>query len=231
MTPYYEQDGVSIYHGDCREVLPRLEPAALLIADIPYGEVNRDSQGLRSFDKGDADVTTFPVSEAVPLFAKASTGSVYVWCGTEQVSDLRRGFVSLGMTTRLCVWEKSDPSPVNGEHLWLSAVEACVFARHGKAAFNEHCKAPVFRGPVDREVLSHPTPKPLWLMTRLILASSNCGDVVVDPCCGSGTTLRAAKDMGRRAIGIDVREDYCEIAANRLRQGVLFPAAPTPEVA
>lgn len=74
----------------------------------------------------------------------------------------------------------------------------------------------------------HPVAFPEELPARCIGAASNHGDVVLDPFMGSGTTLRAAKDMGRRAIGIEIEEKYCEIAANRMGQEVLFPAGETP---
>ena len=222
VKPYYldERSGIAIVCGDCREIMPSLK-ADVVVTDPPYGEVNRCDSGLRSLDKGSADVETVPIewlAEKLPLIAS----TVYVFCGTEQVSALRAGFVDSGMTTRLCIWEKTNPSPMNGQHLWLSSVEACVFGRHAGATFNEYCVSPVFRGPSrTEEGNGHPTAKPEWLFAKLIRASSNEGDTILDPFMGSGTTLRAAKDLGRRAIGIEIEEKYCEIAARRLAQEVL----------
>jgi site-specific DNA-methyltransferase (adenine-specific) len=231
VKPYYDQDGITIYHADCREMLPALSRVvSLSIADVPYGVVDRESGGLRELDKGDADVETFDVQWLTEQLIRCTCGSIYVWCGTEQVSGIRSQMVTAGLTTRLCVWEKTDPSPMNGEHFWLSALEACVFGRKAKAIFNEFCKSPRFTGPSERNIPDHPTPKPEWLMNRLICASSAPGDLVLDPCCGSGTTLVSAKLTGRRAIGIERNERYCEIAANRLAQGVLFGAGDKPKV-
>jgi site-specific DNA-methyltransferase (adenine-specific) len=109
---------------------------------------------------------------------------------------------------------------MNGEHLWLSALELCVFARKSGAYFGLHCQPPVWKGPIARGV-DHPTPKPEWLMRQLIESSSRPADTVMDPYMGSGTTLVAAKALGRRAIGIELEERYCEIAAKRLQQSVL----------
>ena len=75
--------------------------------------------------------------------------------------------------------------------------------------------------PSERGAFSHPTVKPLTLMTKLLNLGSQAGDLVIDPFCGTGSTLRAAKDLGRKAIGIEIEEKYCEIAAKRLAQKVL----------
>lgn len=216
MTPYYSDDWVTIYHGDCREFLPNLT-ADLLLTDAPYGEVNRTSQGLRNLDKGNADVELFPTHDIVSLL---SCTSAYVWCGTEQVSGIRKAFVEAGWTTRLCVWEKSNPSPMNGEHLWLSSLEVAVFARRKGAVFNGFCESPVFRGS-SAQAEGHPTTKPKWLMSTLLAHSSNPNQTVLDPYMGSGSTLRAAKDANRKAIGIEIEERYCEVAARRMAQEVL----------
>lgn len=220
IKPYYDKDGITIFHGDCRAILPTLGKADLILADIPYGEVNRDSGGLRNLDKGVADVETFPLEWAAGESSRLGETS-YIWCGTEQVSVLREVFVGQGKTTRVGVWEKTNPSPMNGQFMWLSSIELCVFARSSKAYFNEFCQSPIWRGPTEAKQV-HPTQKPLWLFRRLIRASCKPEGSVIDFTMGSGTTLVAAKLEGRKAIGIEVEERYCEIAANRLKQGVLF---------
>jgi DNA modification methylase len=221
MKPYYDDGrGIVIYHGDCREILPTLPKVDLVLTDVTYGQVNRDTNGLRNLDKGDADAPTMGNGEMITLISENALGSVYVWCSTEQVSVFRSHLETYGFSTRLCIWSKTNPSPMNGQHLWLSSVECCVFGKLSKAVFNEFCKSPVFIGPTA-EQNGHPTPKPEWLFKRLIYASSNKGNTILDPFMGSGTTLRAAKDLGRKAIGIEIEERYCEIAARRLSQEVL----------
>lgn len=217
LKPYYQDGAVQIYLGDCREILPELPKVDLVLTDPPYGGVNRESSGLRNLDKGVADIVSGGELEGI-LGIKADT--FYVWCGTEQVSFLRAGFVSRGYTTRLGIWEKTNPSPMNGQYLWLSGLETCVFARRSGAVFNENCKSPIWKGMTDSET-EHQTEKPIWLFRRLVAASSNEGQTILDPFMGSGTTLRAAKDLGRKAIGIEIEERYCEIAVKRLRQEVL----------
>ena len=213
----------TLYLGDCREVLPTLPKVDAVITDIPYGEVNRDSGGLRSLDKGAADVATCTAAEVLEVLALGD--SVYVWCGTEQVSDLRGGLVALGYSTRLGVWEKSNPSPMNGQHLWLSALECCVYGKRAGAHFSEFCKSPVWRGPTA-EKEDHPTPKPVWLMSRQIQASVKHGGTVLDAFMGSGTTGVACMNLGRSFIGIERERKYFDIACRRIedaqRQGRLI---------
>lgn len=222
MKPYYDQDEIQIYLADCRDVLPLIEPGAadLVLTDPPYNAINRASGGLRSFDKGDADALPVDVAEIAPMLVRAASGSIYVWCSDEQYTDWTQAFKDAGLTTRICAWWKSNPSPMNGQYLWLSALELCVFARKTGAYFGLHCEHPVWKGPIARKT-DHPTPKPEWLMRTLIEASSPVNGLVVDPYMGSGTTLVAAKELGRRAIGIELSEAYCEIAVRRLQQAVL----------
>lgn len=119
------------------------------------------------------------------------------------------------MSTRLCIWEKTNPSPMNGDKIWLSGIECCVFGRFPNATFNEHCKNTVFRYPCGRNKL-HPTQKPLELIEKLVLASSNEGDTVLDPCMGSGTTGVACKKNNRNFIGIEMDGEFYNIASRRI---------------
>jgi site-specific DNA-methyltransferase (adenine-specific) len=118
---------------------------------------------------------------------------------------------------------------MNGEKMWLSGVEMCVFARKPLATFNEFCKVPVWRYP-SGTAKRHPTEKPLDLMKRLVAASTNQNDIVLDPCLGSGTTGDAAVSLNRRFVGIEREASYVDIARRRIAdaaaQGNLFQEAP-----
>lgn len=225
IEPTIKTDQYELYLADCLDVLPQLESVDAVVTDPPYNVVNRDSGGLRKLDRGGADslpVNALGLSQSI---AGLVSGSAYVWCGTEQVSDLRRGFVESGMSTQLVIWEKSNPSPMNGERLWLSSVECCVFARHSKAPFFRHCASPVFRGPTEPRG-DHPTAKPQWLMREIVSASCAEQSLILDPFMGSGTTGVAAIELGHKFIGIEIDEDYFSIAAKRIahaaRQRRLF---------
>lgn len=210
--------------GDCRDILPTLGKFDLLLTDPPYGEVNRASSGLRGLDKGCADVADFNLGELVDMFSDIGQ-TVYVWCGTEQVSGIRAGLVDAGFSTRACVWEKTNPSPMNGQHLWLSSLELCVFGKKPKAVFNEHCASPVWRLPTEPKDF-HPTAKPVRLMELQMQASTNFGGTVLDPFMGSGTTGVACANMGRKFTGIEREPKYFDIACRRIedayRQQRLF---------
>lgn len=188
----------------------------MVLTDIPYGEVNsHKSNGLRNFDKGDADKTTFSLRKFVLECIRVSKKSIYIFCGTEQVSIIRRLMVRNKLSTRLCILHKSNPAPTNGTKIWLSGVECCVFGKKAKATFNEHCKDCVWRYPSSRNKL-HPTQKPLPLFEYIIRASSNEGDIVCDPCSGSFTTAVAALSLNRRFIGCDLNPEYVKIGIERL---------------
>ena len=213
---------MELYNNDCMKVLPSLgdKSVDLVVTDIPYGEVNRKHGSLRKLDKGKADIVTFDLNMLVSELVRVTKGSIYIFCGTEQVSDIRKILVQNKMSTRLCIWEKTNPSPMNGDRIWLSGVECCVFGRFPKATFNEHCKNTVFRYPCGRNKL-HPTQKPLELIEKLVLASSNEGDTVLDPCMGSGTTGVACKKNNRKFIGIEMDKEFFDIASHRIESEVI----------
>lgn len=212
---------MDLYNNDCMKILPTLDNKSvdLVVTDIPYGEVNRKHGSLRKLDKGKADIITFDLDIFVSELARVTKGSIYIFCGTEQVSNIRKILVQNKMSTRLCIWEKTNPSPMNGDKIWLSGIECCVFGRFPNATFNEHCKNTVFRYPCGRNKL-HPTQKPLELIEKLVLASSNEGDTVFDPCMGSGTTGVACKKNNRKFIGIEMDREFYNIASHRIESDV-----------
>ena len=203
-----------LIHGDCLDVdWPQVN---LIFADIPYNEVNRKSSGLRNLDKGIADSSVIDINKMLDKISASVTGSVYIFCGTEQVSSIRAGLVLRGFSTRLIIWEKTNPSPMNGDNIWLSGIECCVFGRLPKAVFNEHCKNTVLRFPTVHGKL-HPTQKPVKLIEYIISVSTNEGDTVLDFCFGSCTTGVACINTGRNFIGIEKELKYFEIGQERMR--------------
>lgn len=208
---------IKLYNDDCLNIMKQFDDKSieLCVTDIPYGEVNRKSNGLRNLDKHKADEITFQLSDFLSELNRIIFGSIYIFCGTEQVSEIRKTLIEYGFSTRLIIWEKTNPSPMNGQYIWLSGVECCVYGKRKGAVFNGHCNNTVLRFPCGRNKL-HPTQKPLDLIKQLIEFSSNSGGLVLDPCMGSGTTGIACKELDRDFIGIELDKEYFEIAKNRI---------------
>jgi site-specific DNA-methyltransferase (adenine-specific) len=208
-----------LLQGDCLDLLPTLAAGSVdaVVTDPPYNAINRKGGSLRpgSLDKGIADSPPIDIPRLATEFIRIARGSIYVWCATEQASAWRAAFVAAGLTTRQGVWIKSNPSPMNGQLLWLSAVELCIFARHPRAPFYRSCAAPVWRGPSQR-VTGFPCPKPVWLMRELITASVPPGGTVLDPFMGSGTTGLACVTGGFGFIGMEQDPAYLDIAQARI---------------
>ena len=209
MTPYYQDDHVTIYHGDCREFLPAIDTPTAILTDPPYGVGYDYGDEFEDIEGGEywqwfADVLALMRTSA-PLVAF-----------THRLAALRH----IGDWEWLGVWNKP---------LAMSGLNAYPVMPHWEPIFLYGIK---MRKDLPRryDVISvnpdrpspdgHPCPKPVGLMTHLIEWLAPTG-VVADPFMGSGTTLRAAKDLGRKAIGIEISERYCEIAARRMGQEVL----------
>lgn len=198
-----------IYNGDMLEVCKSIEDKSidLLLTDIPYDGVNRKSNGLRNLDKGKADEITFDLEAFLKESTRIIKGSGYIFCGWGQISYITNFLIKEKLSVRLCVWEKTNPSPMNGQHIWLSGNEFCVYFKNKNAVFNQHCKNGNWKFPTTRSKI-HPTEKPLKLFQYLIESSSNEGDLVLDPCSGSGTCAEACYKSKRNFICIEKDEQY-----------------------
>ena len=214
---------IKLYNDDCMNILPSLADGSitLTLTDIPYDEVNRKSGGLRNLDKSHADIITFPLDDFIDEVVRVTSGSIYIFCGSVQVSHIRSRLIEHGLSVRHCIWEKSNPSPMNGQYMWLSSIENCVYARKKGAYYDikERCKSAVWKCPTEK-YKGHPTPKPIELMERLIQASSQPEDTVFDPCMGSGAVGIAAKRTRRDFIGVEFDEKYYKITEDRINKAV-----------
>jgi site-specific DNA-methyltransferase (adenine-specific) len=242
VTPYYEDEACTIYHGDCRDILPQLGPVDHVITDPPYAisdeglwHIGRIGKGKRRFDFFPQDldwpemINTVVKAATMTLDLMAPHGSAYWWVGHREFGPLVAMYESRGWNTRFVVWAKIAPSPPPPGSGWPSGAELCVYAfRPGRTWNHDGTNPPpsnVFRSDSYRHgqpgKVDHPTQKPETVIKPLIFASSRSGQTILDPFMGSGTTLVAAKRLGRKAIGIELEEKYCEIAAKRLAQGAL----------
>lgn len=227
MKPYYEEAGIQIFHGDCREILPRMPQCDLLCTDPPYGigeaKKNHQSRGGRPY-KGSNGKPIPGNDYGPPLEWDNATPPRWL---LEQAIDKARHAILFGgnyygLEPSSCwlVWDKDNGANdfADCELAWTNLKKAVRRLRfRWQGMLQEHMGA-------DKEPHFHPTQKPLAVMTWAIQQAPDDCAVILDPWMGSGTTLRAAKDLGRKAIGIEIEERYCEIAVNRLRQGVLFGA-------
>lgn len=207
MTPYYEQDGITIYHGDCREMLPHMAPGSidLVLTDPPYG-VGLDYASHDDNPEAYADwiVPVFEQMRRVGRVVMLTPGIRNIWLYPPA-------------TWALCWGKPGSPrrSDLGGFNEWEPVL------MYGKRRiYNDFKRLPAWNN-TSTHTGDHPCPKPIALMHWLVTEGADDGALILDPFMGSGTTLRAAKDLGRKAIGIEIEERYCEIAVKRLQQSVL----------
>jgi site-specific DNA-methyltransferase (adenine-specific) len=152
---------------------------------------------------------------------RVTKGSGYIFCGWEQISPIIGVLKDLKISTRLCCWRKTNPSPMNGQVIWLSGAEYCVYFKKKNATFNQHCKNVVWDFPSGRGKV-HPTEKPLKLFEYLVESSSNEGDTVFDPFAGSGTTAVASHNLNRNYVVCEINPEYVEIIKTRIDNNKLW---------
>lgn len=200
VKPYYEEPGITIYCGDCRTILPHLGPVDVVITDPPYGVHFRGNgwdREVPAWLEPARRIASVVLFTTAPLTLWDYPKPDWVICWARPASN-SRSLLCGGFNHWTPIIVYGTPKfPVD-----FISLHAMANADDG-------------RNPV-------PTPKPERLLTWLIANSSSEGALVCDPFCGGGTTLVAAKNLGRKAIGIEIEEKYCEIAVNRLRQGVLL---------
>ena len=241
MKPYYYDDisGITIFHGDCLDVLSSMEPGTMsaIVTDPPFSSGARTDAGKSmrgGMNRGQKwDVEWFSHDNMAThgfLFLMRLLGvellrvagpnaSGHFFIDWRMYPNLYGALESSGWVVKnLVVWDK--------EHFGMGTKyrnqhELIIYAEKGDVDFPDHGIGNVIRSKKIRTE-NHPTEKPVDLIMRLIQASTVAGGTVLDPFLGSGTTLVAAKNAGRKAIGIEISEEYCEIAAERLRQDVLL---------
>ena len=214
---------IKLLQGDCMELMNNIpnESIDLVLTDIPYNVVNREDNGLRKLDKENADILTFDLFNFLEQLYDKAKSTIIIFCGKEQVSIIHSFFNNKqkkGMgTVRQLIWEKSNPSPMNGQHIYLSGVENAIWFKKRGGTFNAHCKNTVFKYPIGRSKL-HPTEKNHLLLQELILDNSNENELVLDNCMGSGSTGVACINTNRNFIGMELDENYFNIAKERIEE-------------
>ena len=210
----------TIENVECITGMKKIEDASVdfTLTDIPYNAVSRASNGLRDLDKGNADIITFDINEFLEEVYRITKNSICIFCGKEQFSEIYAFFAPKKGTVRPVVWEKTNPSPMNGQYIYESGVELAVwFKKSGAKVFNAFCKNTVFRYPNGSRKI-HPTQKNVDLFCELISDNTNEGDVVFDPCIGSGTTAVAAKRLNRKFCGFELNKEYYKKCIERIKE-------------
>ena len=217
--PFYQDSHCTIYNADCRKVLPWLERVDLLLTDPPYGIGESAKVAKRATDGAErpggapryfaaSDWDDSPPPRWFIDAAQDVAETAILWGGN---------YYGLRASSCWLVWDKDNGTTdfADCELAWTNMQKAVrKFKWRWNGMLQEH-------GGDKKENRVHPTQKPLALM-RWCLSLVPDAQTVLDPFMGSGTTLVAAKLEGRKAIGIEINEKYCESAAERLRQGVLF---------
>lgn len=227
MKPYYhdETSGITIFHGDAFEVIPSLGRGFCnaVIADPPFAIPTNVAKGRNSTRSvGDLSIVEAAFRPLFSMFVKAldSTGRAFVFGDGASYPCIYRAAYSEWQTACI-VWDKGVFGMGREFRKRHELILHCW--REGTPIFSDGVgRADVLaERPVHHTEKLHDAQKPVGIITQLLPA---CGNVILDPFTCTGTVLIAAKETGRKAIGIEIEERYCEIAANRLSQGVLFSA-------
>lgn len=242
MKPFYESEGVTIYHGDCRDVLPSIEAVDCVVADPPYEETDLAWDSLM---KGWTKALNLKPTGSAWCFGslKAIMKSIDEWDGWAIAQEV--------------IWEKHNGTGLHNDRFrrvhemvvqfyrgaWGDVWKDPVYTQDALKKTVRRKKRPAHWGRIDegsfksedggprlqRSVIpvrschgraEHPTQKPLGILAPLIAYSCPPGGAVLDPSMGSGSTLLAARELGRRAIGIEKERKYCDVALKRLGQSV-----------
>ena len=214
LEPYYSDDAVTIYHGDCAAIAPQLGAFDLLCTDPPYGigeargRNKSRSKLAKSKDYGDAAWDDAPPESWLLDMLRARSRFQIIFGGN---------YFSLPPSNCWLVWDKENGENdfADCELAWTNFPSAVRRKRHRWHGMLRE----------GNEERLHPTQKPLAVMSWALSLCPERPATVIDPFMGSGTTLRACKDLGIRCVGIEREERYCEIAAQRMGQAVLFGAA------
>lgn len=237
MTPYYEDGSVTILHGDCLTLMAGMdsESVGVVFTDPPYSSGARNAAMLRSRGSmrrnaeaddswfGGDNLTAHGFAMLVRMFGvealriSVRDGHMFSFMDWRQLPVLQGAIEAAGWSARaLLVWDKIHYGMGNG---FRQQAEFILHASKGTADnFLRHDLGTVFRDKRQSDDIGHPTVKPSGVVEQCLSAVP--GDIL-DPFMGSGTTLVAAKNLGRRAIGIEIEERYCEVAARRCSQEVL----------
>ena len=218
---YFHDDDVYIIHGDCRNVLPQMPTKCidLVLTDPPYGINYQSNHRGKKFAKIHGDLE-YP-SEWLGLVTRlVNRGTLYLFCNEASLDEAKMLLhTHKWSSNRLLIWDKQNSSGGNLANYGLRT----EFILYGTKMFAPD--KPKLNGSRDGNLISiprvrpqdlkHPNEKPYLLISYLIMKSTNHQEIVLDPFLGSGVTTLASRDLGRKCIGIEISEEYCELSAIR----------------
>jgi DNA modification methylase len=215
LKPYYQDDWVTIYHGDCTNILKQLPSAALVCTDPPYN-AGKD-YGTFKDNLSDQEYLNFMFVACGFSIDKAPN---QFWVAPRYKLEM---FLRFLPKSHLIAIRRGATGPFRGG--WSDQFEIALAIGKPNKCVPDLWDGIRLKGEgyfFREETFDHPGYTPAPIMRRAIDLLSLPGELVIEPFCGTGTTLRAAKDMGRKSIGIEIDEKYCEIAAKRMSQEVLI---------
>lgn len=244
--PYYQDDAVTLYHGDCHEILKALQSVDIVVTSPPYNTLptNGKASGLHAERKTGRNLWTERAATGYEEYGKDELGyQLWLEAVMMRCSEIAKGVVWMNHKTRYrdgiavhpltfmrgmaltheIIWDRGISMALNAKRYAPSHEYIFGFGRAHYWNDDLNTEMSVWRIPpcVNRNADGHPCPFPESLVSPLIQSSCPPDGVVLDPFAGSGTTLRVAKDLGRRAIGIEKDKRYCEMIVRRMAQTVM----------
>jgi len=221
--PYYETPLGKLYHGDCLEIMPQLEPVDLVLTDPPYRIISGQGGGLRNKRDWMKKVTAAGLDTFEPkrFMKRLKNPHAYIFCSKDLLDEYIHIFKEQDLQWEILIYAKKNPIPTKGNK-YLPDKEYCFFIRGGgNCYFNNNEKYEKYYTVKLISVTTnkyHPTEKDPQFIQDRVLISTKEGSLVLDPFLGSGTTAMICERLKRRWIGIEIEEKYCEIAAKRIEQ-------------
>ena len=224
-----------VIQGDCLEVIKEIPDKSidLVVTDPPYaislnggGSIKKKIDYRRGSLLGigsNPNFTLIPFLEVVR--PKLKNFHAYIWMSKDTLPETLNWILKNKFMWNILIWSKTNPVPAYN-NTYLSDIEYCMFIREkGGCHWTKDLGYETYKKVMIDHVQSlpgHPTPKPLWMMEKLIKVSSKPGDLILEPFAGSGTTCIAARNLKRNFIGIEINEEYAKYARDRLKQDILF---------
>jgi DNA modification methylase len=210
-------EGVTLYLGDCREILPTLPKVDAVVTDPPY-EIAAVGGGIGAKRKYLSDISGH-IDAGFDVCMLSPFKNWLVFCGKSQLFKLASQAEKCDLRWQLLTWNKTNPTPLtNANYLPDTEYMVHAFVRH-----DWESKTRFIVGQVQKNDYEHPTVKPLYVMLKAIKSTSAFEDTILDPFMGSGTTGVAAVKLGRKFIGIEIEPKYFDIACRRISEALKQP--------